>query len=483
MFFALILPWLLWAQSPIEIQLPAEPNTLDPYHVSDVIGFNLCANLHQGLMKVDAKGALMPGLAKSVDISKDQKTYTFTLRPGIQFSDGSPILPEDFVFGLRHALKKTTAARDASFLQVIKNSANPESKDFGVSAQKQKVVIQLQYPDSAFLAALSMPLAAPMRPDWLDKNGNWIPTSPTSGPFRVTKYAPDREVVLSGRDQKIVRFRVIREETTAINLFETNSLDVLLTIPPEELERLKKSHRVETFPSTASFFLSFHTQKNPFQEKKWRKAISEAIDRNELAKLSPGASPTESYLPRALSTDRFPISIKKESLQWAQGQEKIPLVLTYPNSGMANLFAQRLQMQWKKELGLEVKLDPMEWKAYLGKLSADAPAMFFMGYSAPFPDPISHLKVFESTSADNRSKFQSAQYDGLLKIVRESSGKKRTDAIRKMHTLLVQEEQLVVPLVEKGQLVALSKSLEGFALNPFGVMDLEKLKKNSKPGN
>jgi oligopeptide transport system substrate-binding protein len=477
MFWTLFFPWLLLAQSPIEIQLPAEPNTLDPYHVSDVIGFNLCANLHSGLMKVDAKGNLVPGLAESYKISQDKKTYTFSLRPGIQYSDGKPIVPEDFVFGLRHALKKSTAARDASFFQAIKKSADPENKEFGVVAQKQKVVIQLQSPDSAFLSALSMPLAAPMKAEWLDQKGHWLPSSPTSGPFRVKKFTPDREIVLEGRDQKIVRFRVIREETTAINLFETKALDVLLTIPPEELVRLQKAHRVEVFPSTASFFLSFHTQKAPFQEKRWRKALSEAIDRNDLAKLAPGSTPSESYLPSALATERFPVPAKKEALLWAKNQEKIPLTLTYPNSGMANLLAQRLQIQWKKELGLEVKLDPMEWKAYLGKLSADAPALFFLGYSAPFPDPISHLKVFESNSPDNRAKFQSPKYDRLLQIVRTSTGKKRDEAVQQMHSILVQEEQIIVPLIEKGQIVAISPALQGFALNPFGVMDLEKLKK------
>lgn len=468
-----------WSQG-IEVQLPAEPNTLDPFHVSDVVGYNIVSNLHTGLMQVNKNGVLENGLAETVTVSKDKKTYTFTLRKGITYSDGSPILPEHFLFSFRKALQKSTAARDANFYQNIYHSEKPEDPKFGVEVQKNTLVIRLKKPDSSFLAALSMPLVSPMKPDFFDKEGRWKVDSPTSGFFRISLFQPDKEIQLVGRDQQKVRFRLVREETTAINLFETNALDVIVTIPPEELERIKKSSNVLSFASASNFFLSGNLTKAPFQDVNWRKALYQAIDLEDLAKLVPGAKVGHSYLPSSLYESDKRIPRTNEPIQWALKQKDPQLVFFYPNSGMAHLLAQRLQMQWKKKLNLTVKLEPMEWKAYLAKLGSDAPALFFLGYSAPFPDVMSHLKVFQSTSADNRSNFSSKNYDRWLEEMASASDKEKKNLIQQMLDLIVHQEQLVFPLLERNQVVAVSKKVKEFSINPFGVMNLKDTKKTSE---
>jgi ABC-type transport system substrate-binding protein len=196
----------------------------------------------------------------------------------------------------------------------------------------------------------------------------------------------------------------------------------------------------------------------------------------DLAKPLPGLRPTQNYLPETIFQEPLTTEPTK-NFDWLKSQSKPNLSLTYPNSGTANLLVQRIQHQWKTNLQTEVKLEPMEWKAYLGKLAGDAPPIFFMGYSAPFPDAISHLKVFETGSEDNRSKFSSKKYDELLKVVRENSGKKREIAILKMHHLLVHGEQIVIPLVERTQVVPVAKNIRGFEINPFGVMNLSNMEK------
>ena len=164
-------------------------------------------------------------------------------------------------------------------------------------------------------------------------------------------------------------------------------------------------------------------------------------------------------------------------MQWALTQKDPHISFFYPNSGMAHLLAQRLQMQWKKNLKIDVKLEPMEWKAYLGKLGSDAPALFFLGYSAPFPDVMSHLKVFQSQSMDNRSKFSSKDYDKWLESLGSATDSERKKLLNQMLDLLVEKEQIVLPLLEKHQMAAVSKKLTGFTINPFGVMNLSKIRK------
>jgi ABC-type oligopeptide transport system substrate-binding subunit len=154
--------------SELKVQLSAEPNTLDPYHVSDVLGFNLISNVAEGLLRLDGKGELKNGLAESYKISKDGRIYRFILRKEAKWSDGKAVEIEELVAGFRHALDPKTAARDASLLASVKE-VRKEGREF---------VIELKEPDSSLLQVITMPLAAPLRKENLGANGQWRAESP-----------------------------------------------------------------------------------------------------------------------------------------------------------------------------------------------------------------------------------------------------------------------------------------------------------------
>jgi ABC-type oligopeptide transport system substrate-binding subunit len=311
----------------------------------------------------------------------------------------------------------------------------------------------------------------------------WKADAPSSGAYRITVHKPDREIRLEPNPKKAkltIVFKVVPEESTALNLFETKQLDVLQAIPATEQKELEKKGLLLKSPGAATFFLSFHTQKAPFDDPRWRKAISAAIDRESLAKLLPGSfQASSSYLPQAIAGS-FPY--KKPSFErefaWAKQQKKPELQLVFASSALANLLMQRVQENLRVNLDLNVKLEPMEWKAYLGRIKADAPAFFYMGYSAPYDDPTSHLKVFHSEEPENRSKYKSAEYDKLLaQLKSEHRGPQRKKIASQAQRLLVERDAVLVPLVEREQLHAVQKELKGFRVNPYGVMDLRELRR------
>ncbi len=454
-------------EKPIVIQLAGEPDTLDPLHVSDVLGFNIASNLYEGLFRLDGKGQLQKALAKSHSVSKDGLIHRFRLREEAQWSDGKKVTVDDFVYGLQRALDPKTAARDASLLQSVQEVQN----------EKNELVLRLKQPDPSLLQALTMPFAAPQR---RDQAGPWNPKAPTTGPYHIALFKPDREIQLvpnpAHRGKALpLTFKVIPEETTALNLFETGGLDLLTTIPATEMARLKNSGLLQTSPSAATIFLSFHLGKAPFSDLRWRKALAHAIDRESLAKVQEGTiHPATSYLPSAIQGS---LPYKKPSfpkeLAWAKAQEKPTVSLVYASSALANLVVQRLQSDVEKTLGLHLKLEPMEWKAFLGRLQGDAPALFYLGYSAPFNDFISHLKVFRSEEPDNRSHFKSSEYDRLL----EQAKKGDAVAARNAHRILVERELVILPLFERLMVHGVAKGVKGFQINPFGVMDLRQLRR------
>lgn len=471
----LLFPFYSEAETlPVRVQLSAEPNTLDPFHVSDVLGFNLISNVAEGLFRMDGSGKLVNAWAESYKISKDGLTYRFRIRKG-KWSDGQPLHAKDFTFGLRHALDPKTAARDASMLQSIAE----------ISEEGGELKIRLKQADPSFLQALTMPLAAPLRPDSL-REGAWIPTAPSSGPYQIVAHKLDREIRFEPNPNHpakplSIQFIVVPEETTALNLFETGKLDILTAIPSTEISRLEKLDALHSSPSAASFYLSFNLNKAPFDEVRWRKALAGAVDRESLARLQPKSfSPTTSYLPASiegsspLDANRF-----KEDIAWAQSRAsnlpEVPLV--YASTALSNLLLQRLQNDVEKVLGLKLKLEPMEWKAYLGRLQGSAPSLFYMGYSATFNDPIAHLKVFHSAEPDNRSHYKSQEFDKLLALVKSTSGKARLEAVKKANALLTEKDVVIVPLLERRQLHGLSKKIKGFAINPYGVMDMRELRR------
>lgn len=469
LFFA-ALAFAQTGTSDLKIQLSAEPSTLDPYHVSDVLGFNLISNVAEGLLRLDGRGELKNGLAESYKISKDGRTYRFRLRKGAKWSDGKAVEVEELVAGFRHALDPKTAARDASLLASVKE----------VRRDGDEFVIELKEPDSSLLQVITMPLAAPLRKENIGPKGEWRAESPSTGAYRIASYKPDREIRLEpnphyGGATLPLLFRVIPEETTALNLFETGGLDILTTVPGTEIPRLEKQGLLRKSPGAGAFYLAFNLTKEPFSDVRWRKALAASVNRESLAKVQPGSlDPVRGYLPESLAGFRDSKTDFRREKEWAAGQPPPKISLVYPSTALGGLLMQRLQADLK---GWEIKLEPMEWKAYLGRLQGEAPALFYMGYSAPFNDPMSHLKLFLSTEPDNRSRYKNSRYDALVEKVRRERGTSREKAAAEAQKILVEEDAAVIPLLSRPSLHGVAKGIKGFSVNPFGVVEMRSLRR------
>jgi oligopeptide transport system substrate-binding protein len=479
--------------APIRIQLGGEPSTLDPVRAMDQYGFGILRNVVEGLFTLDGEGRLQKGLAKSHEVSKDGLVHRFRLREDAKWSDGKPVTIEDCVFGLRNALDPKNASPSVEFLFAIKNakdvfSGKKKVAELGVSRKGDELIIELERPDPAFLHELTLPLAAPMREDlWKKHQGRWRHDFPVTGDYRISTYKPAEQIELVPNEfrpqpaKHPVIYRIFPEEITAMNLFESGHLDVISTITPTEIARLKKKDLVRMVPSTTVFYFSFNVSRPPFDDADWRKAVAAAVDREGLQRVLHGAFvATNSYVPSSIDGHRsFDTSAFRAEARKIKNLKGKPRVrLAFGSSAFTRVVAEKVQQDLQKELGLKVSLEPMELKSLLGLLKSDPPDMYFLGMSAVFNDPSNHLNAFSSSVSPNFSRYQSREYEELLEQIRVMApGPKRTALIEQAQAVLVEKDAVVVPMVNRLQVFGVSKTLKNFQVSPYQAIHLRVLQK------
>jgi oligopeptide transport system substrate-binding protein len=286
----------------IQIQIGGEPSTLDPARVIDQYGFGIMANVMEGLFRLDSKGGLQNGLAESYEISKNALKYRFHLKKDAKWSDGKPVNAEDFIFGLRRLFDPKTASPNAEFLFAIRGAKDAyfgksAIDQIGVTKDGVDLIIELAKPDPTLLFELTFPSASPLRKDVFDAHhGVWSFRFPTTGNYTIATYRPSDLIelkpnpfYLNNPGRRPIRYRVLTEEITAMNLFEAGRLDVISNVTLTELERLKKKGLVQIFPGTTVFYFSFNISKPPFNEPEWRRAVASSLDREGIARVLNGA--------------------------------------------------------------------------------------------------------------------------------------------------------------------------------------------------
>lgn len=469
------------ASNPVSIQIPADPSTLEPHLVSDVTGYNIASNINEGLVKLDGEGKLVPALAKKFDVSKDGKKYTFHLRPNLKWSDGKEMVAADFIRGIELAIDPNHMARDANLLWDIKSSDGKRPK---LSATKNTVTVELPEFHPSFIYALAMPLAAPVRADFLEKSKyTWKKSLPSSGPYFLTEWKVDSQVKLAINPhhhqpgKREILFKVVAEETTAANLFEINKLSVVQSISPLEISRFEKN--LKKFPSASSFFLAVNMKKEMGRHPNWRHAISQSINREALAKILPHTlRASESFLPKSIPGAASMLAgsqiLKKEETEKFLIEKKT-ISLTYASSATSNLVMERIQNELSKKIGIKVSLDPLEWKSFLAKVNSGEAELFYMGYSAPFPEPFSHFKLLLSGGPENRIQYSNKSFDQkVIQYARTPQNNLRAKYAKEAHEMILKDLP-VIPLLERDQVFLIDPALTGFRVNPFGIMTLSEI--------
>ncbi|MCA0432826.1 MAG: peptide ABC transporter substrate-binding protein [Proteobacteria bacterium] len=483
----------------------ADPESLDPHKTSTVYEANILRDLFMGLMIHNAKAELEPGAAESYTVSEDGKVYTFKLRAGAKWSDGTPVTAQDFVFSWQRLVDPATAAEYAYLLSPVVNAdaitkGEKKPAELGVKAIDDATFeVTLNSATPYFLEmlthqstyAVSKANVEKFGADFI-KPGNLV----SNGAYILAEFVPNDHIkavknpnFYDAANVKIdvVNYIPTEDRSTAMKRYEAGELDSNDDIPTEQLADLKAKFgdQVRLGPYLGTYYYVFKTDKAPWDNVKLRHAVSEAIDRDYLAEkvwqntmipaysfVPPGiggyeARPTE-YAEKS-QLDRED-EAKKVLAELGYGPDKpLKMEIRYNTSENHKNTAVAIQEQLKP-LGIEVSLINTDTKTHYGFLEQKGNYdIARAGWIADYKDPANFLDLCKTGTGNNYGVYSNADYDKLLAEAAAASAEQRMKLLSDAEAMGVARDLCVVPLLFYGFHTVVSPKLKGWEDN---VMDV-----------
>jgi len=476
----------------IVIGLLAEPVTMDPAQVTDLNSARVTKRIFEGLVAQELGSyKLIPGLARSWDISKDGLIYTFNLRPNVTFHDGTPFNAEAVKFCYERQLNEEGP--------YYKTGTYPYVKGFLGNVQSIEVVnpltvqIKLKAPLTPFLQYLAHQSLFIYSPDALKKYGKDIVKNPVgTGPFKLEAWEPGVKVVLARNDQywggapklRQAIYVPIIEAQARLAAIKTGEIDLTIDVPPDSLDSLRKDPNITVAEanSSAVWYVALNTRHPILKDKRVRQAMNLAINKEAIIRdilkgtaiVSTGPmSPV--YGPfREEKTAQYPYDPAKAKalLKEAGYPNGFDVTFFVPESGSGMQQPVEMGTVIQAQLlavGIKAKIQTMEWGAYLKKY-LDAPDMAEMSWNPSIGDP-DHVTYMLLSSdrfppAFNAGFFQNARVDELLRKGRTTVGDTERVAIYKEAQRIIADEAPWIFIDHGRQIIIHRKRVQGFKLHP-----------------
>lgn len=506
----------------LTLNIKVDPATLDPAHGIGTEAVSVQRQLFSGLLRFDEGLSLVPDVAEAVPtqanggLSDDGRTYTFRIRDDARWSDGTDVTAADFVFALGRILDPTVASPHAAAFYAIEGAAGyngalvdddgePQTLPDGDLAALRDAVaidapdrltlrISLAQPSPAFLQALTLPAAFPVRADLITEHGDaW--TQPGNlvgnGPFALSAWDRDVSIVLAAVDDwwggdvalDEVEFRMTPDDNAAYAAYLAGELDVVevpSTLVPSVMDddALRDQLTRTTDLTTVTFV--FNTRRAPFNDASVRRAFASALDRETfVTAINSGVGqPASSWLPPGLPGASLPSDAAvtfdpdaaRAALQAAgiDPAELDAIELAFANVGASPLQAEFAQAQFRQHLGVEVDLVGLDPSAYGPKLFGGDFDIGLFFWTADFPDPENWLPdLFHSEGPFNFGGWSNADFDAAVAQARDATDDRaRLAAWADAHAILIEQGPLAV-LLHRERVRLVSPAVSQLILTPL----------------
>lgn len=419
------------AESVLRISQRNEPATLDPQRATLPDEFFIIRALGEGLLTPNPDGGVpLPGVAEKWAVSPDGLTYTFHLRPDAKWSNGDPVIVEDFARSIERALTPATAAPKAALFLPLKNA-----RVFYSGREADFTAVGLRAPDTRTLV---LTLAQP-NPDFpaIVASGPWIPVHQTTnignGPFVLVEWKPNQHITVrknplywNAAAVKLdrIQFLAFDNGDSEERAFRAGQLDVTMAVPVTKLAgyRTAQPPVLHSVPLHETRYLALNTTRPPLNDPRVRRALALALDRTALGEkvLQGGQQPAFNFVPAGLGGYASATHLKEDAAEARRllAEAGFPAghgfprleVTTWVNSPVI----EAIQQMWRRELGIEVALAQREARTHLAALASGDYAIGFMTAIPDYDGASDLLTQLTTGHAANYPHWSSAEYDRLV---------------------------------------------------------------------
>lgn len=499
------------AQNVFRFNNGAEPESIDPALATGQPDGRIARSLLEGLTTPHPETLEpLPGQAKSWEVSEDGRTYTFKLRKGLTWSDGTPLNAHDFVWSWLRALRPSTGSRYASVLHVIEgalafNSGETTEDTVGVFAPDDHTfVVRLEQPTPYFLYLVQFYTYLPTPRHVIEAHGDkW--THPKNivgnGPFVLESWRQqDRFVLVKNprfraadkvRLDKVIAYSV-EDLNTSTNLYKAGVLDwnPSGSIPSQFVPYVAEFEDFRSGPYQGTYFYTLNVSRPPLDDLRVRQALNFAIDRRAIAEdllkgsreawglLTPTGYP--GYIPPKqveYQPERARELLAEAGFPGGKGLRRLSILIN--TSEDHRRIAEAIQAMWKKELGILVEITNQEWGSYLQSVAALDYDIARRSWIGDYLDPNTFLSCFLTGDGNNRTGWGSADYDRLLsEATMEQDPELRFALLSKAEGILL-DEVPVVPLLQYSTTELIKPYVRGIYQNaidthPLGGVYIER---------
>ncbi|SQC35204.1 peptide ABC transporter substrate-binding protein [Kluyvera cryocrescens] len=445
---------VLAKQQELVRHIKDEPASLDPAKAVGLPEIQVIRDLFEGLVNQDANGNIIPGVATRWQ-TNDQKIWTFTLRNDAKWSDGTPVTAQDFVYSWQRLVDPATTSPFAWFAalagianaqNIIDGKAKPDS--LGVTAVDAHTLrVQLDKPLPWFVNLTANFSLYPVNKTNVESDKNWTRPGKLvgNGAYVLADRVVNEKLVATPNKHywnnaktviQKVTFVPINQESAATKRYLAGDIDITESFPKNQYQKLLKElpGQVYTPAQLGTYYYAFNTQKGPTADARVRLALSMTIDRRIIAEkvLGTGEKPawrltpdvTAGFTPQPSAMEQSSqaeLNAQAKMLLQAAGygpNRPLKLTLLYNTSENHQKIAIAVASMWKKNLGVDVKLQNQEWKTYIDSRNTGNFDVIRASWVGDYNEPSTFLSLLTSTNTGNIARFNEPAYD---KVIRQAA--------------------------------------------------------------
>ena len=511
------------------VQYGSNPETLDPALNSAIDGANTIITIFEPLLLINENNEVVGGQAESWETSEDGLTWTFTMRDGLKWSDGTDLNAKDFEYSFKRMVDPNTAApyaetclgmidgfeEAAGFPDADGNPTaepNPDALNVKASDDGKTLTIVLSYPCSYFDKMAAFAAMSPVQQATVEANGDsWCTSADTfvsNGPYMITDWTPSERIVLSKNPNYVggwdsskivsdtITLLLLEDSSASFAAYNSGEAVLIKDVPTDEIPSLTKAEDggdfyVDTILGT--YYVSLNLQRDAFKDAKVRKALSLAIDRDYVANtimqgtyttadsiVGPGIVDESGYFhdngnaPYISADYEANLAEAKKLLEEAgypNGEGYPTIEYSTNDAGYHVPLAEYLQQAWG-DLGITLTINKMEWSSFTPARRAGEYDVARNGWVMDYNDPSNMLDLFCTSNGNNDGKYANPDFDAAIDASRVADSAEHFAQLHKAEDILM-EDMGCLPIAYYNDYWLQSPTLKGTWHSPYGYWYLQ----------